>query len=86
VERDRHDVQGDASQEGMKAHSEGKEGSQAISRKDEGDNNKRAGEDKPEAPKPVIGMNDERGPVSGSGALGDTFAEIVVERTLSLRH
>ncbi len=48
----------------MKSQDQGKEGSQAISRKDEGNHNKRAEEDKPEAPKPVIGMNDERGGVS----------------------
>ena len=64
VKRDRHDVQGDASQEGMKQHQEGKEGSQAISRKDEGSYNKKAEEEHPKAPKPVIGMNDERGSVS----------------------
>jgi hypothetical protein len=65
VHRDRHDVQGDAAQEGLKSRSEGKEGSQAISQKDEGDHNKRAKEQHPEAPGPVIGMNDERGGVGG---------------------
>ena len=64
VERDRHDSQADAAQEGMKAHQEGREGSQATSRKDEGNQNKRAKQDRPEAPEPVIGMNDERGGVS----------------------
>lgn len=64
VKRDRLDVQGDASQEGMKQHEEGKEGSQAISRKDEGSHNERAQKDHPKAPQPVIGMNDERGSVS----------------------
>jgi hypothetical protein len=48
----------------MKDHENLKEGSQPISRKDEGDNNKRAQEEFPEAPGPVIGMNDEKGPVS----------------------
>jgi hypothetical protein len=64
VKRDRLNVQGDASQEGMKQRQEGQEGSQAISGKDEGSNNKRAKEDRPEAPEPVIGMNDERGKLS----------------------
>jgi len=44
----------------MKQKDEGKEGSQGISQKDEGDFNKKAADDNPEAPKPVIGMNDER--------------------------
>jgi len=44
----------------MKQKKEGTEGSQAISGKDEGNHNKKAEEDHPEAPKPVIGMNDER--------------------------
>lgn len=48
----------------MKDHQKGKEGSQAISRKDENANNAQAKKDHPEAPEPVIGMNDERGKVS----------------------
>ena len=35
--------------------------SQATSRRDERQNNKRAEEEHPEAPKPIIGMNEERG-------------------------
>ena len=46
----------------MKEHEEGTGGG-ATSRKDEGNNNKRAEKDHPEAPM-VIGMNDERGGVS----------------------
>jgi hypothetical protein len=65
VQRDKHDVQGEAAQEGLKSRAEGKEGSQAISQKDEGSHNKRAKEEHPEAPGPVIGMNDERGGVGG---------------------
>jgi len=59
---DELDVQSEAAQSGMKEHERGGDGSQALSRKDEGDNNKRAKEDHPEAPTPVLGMNDERGP------------------------
>jgi hypothetical protein len=50
----------------MKDHEQLKEGSQATSRKDERNNNKRAKEDHPEAPEPVIGMNEERGGVSSA--------------------
>ncbi len=60
---DANDVQSEASQSGMKQKEEGKEGSQGISQKDERDSNKKAAEDHPEAPKPVIGMNDERAQV-----------------------
>ncbi|KAJ9501618.1 hypothetical protein H2202_002580 [Exophiala xenobiotica] len=64
VNRSPHDPQSANAQSGMKDHEQLKEGSQAISRKDEGNNNKRAKEDHPEAPEPVIGMNEERGGVS----------------------
>lgn len=64
VNRDGKDVQSEQSHEAMKKHESLEEGSQAISRKDEGNNNKRAEKDNPEAPKPVIGMNEERGSVS----------------------
>ena len=63
VKRDPLDVQADASQQGMKEHEQGT-GGQATSRKDEVQNNKRAKEEFPEAPEPVIGMNSERGSVS----------------------
>lgn len=58
------DPQSQASQSGMSQHERGEKGSQGLSRKDEGQNNKRAKEDHPEAPGPVLGMNDERGGVS----------------------
>ena len=63
VNRQNKDVQTESSHQAMNDHQDLKEGSQAISRKDEGDNNKRAKEDHPEAPEPVIGMNSERGSV-----------------------
>jgi hypothetical protein len=58
VERDRHDVQGDASQEGMKKFEEEKQSDQpqsatsgqAISRKDERNSNQKAKKEHPEAP------------------------------------
>jgi len=59
--RSPHDVQADTAQKGMEDHAKMKEGSQAISRKDENDSNKRAAKEHPEAPEPVIGMNEERG-------------------------
>lgn len=52
---DANDIQAEASQSGMKQKKEGKEGSQAISQKDEGSFNKKAKDDHPEAPTPVIG-------------------------------
>ena len=58
------DVQSSASKSGKQQRSVDSEQSGATSEKDTGDNNKRAEEDHPEAPQPVIGMNDERGPVS----------------------
>lgn len=70
VKRDRNDVQGEASQEGLKKFQEGKDdktqtaSGQAISRKDERNSNQKAKEEHPEAPSPVIGMNEERGSVS----------------------
>jgi hypothetical protein len=53
--RDAKDVQAEAAQSGMKQKKDGKEGSQGISQKDEGSFNKKAKEDHPEAPTPVIG-------------------------------
>jgi len=61
VKRPAHDTQAQTAQQGMKDHEEMKEGSDAISRRDERDSNKKAKEDHPEAPEPVIGMNAERG-------------------------
>jgi hypothetical protein len=57
-------VQHDAVKEGKAERASG-EGSAASSEKG-GEGNKKAEKDMPEAPKPVIGMNDERGGVSFS--------------------
>ncbi|KAL6247855.1 hypothetical protein RBB50_005203 [Rhinocladiella similis] len=61
VHRSPHDPQSKGAKEGMKDHEQLKEGSQAISRRDESQGNKKAKQDHPEAPEPVIGMNEERG-------------------------
>lgn len=64
--KDELDVQSGASQSGMRERASGDEKqSQATSDKDSGNHNKQAQKDHPEAPGPVIGMNDERGQVSG---------------------
>lgn len=60
VKRPAHDVQADTAQQGMKDAQEGKEGSDAISRKDEKKMNQKGQEEFPESPM-VIGMNEERG-------------------------
>jgi len=60
VKRPAHDVQSQTAQKGMKDHEEGKEGSDAISRKDERNSHEKTKEEFPEAPT-TIGMNDERG-------------------------
>lgn len=65
VNRPALDPQAEGSKQGMKDHEAMKEGSDAISPKDERNSNKRAKEEHPEAPEPVIGMNEERGSVSG---------------------
>jgi len=65
-EKDAHNVQSDAVREGKQERASG-EGSSAATEKADGgkaqgeDGNKKAERDNPEAPKPVIGMNDERG-------------------------
>lgn len=61
VQRPALDTQSEEAQQGIKDHEELKEGSDAISRRDEKKSNKRAKEDHPAAPEPVIGMNSERG-------------------------
>ncbi|OCT48446.1 hypothetical protein CLCR_04425 [Cladophialophora carrionii] len=60
VKRPPYDVHAETAQEGMKEHEQGKEGSDAISRKDERKNQQKAKEEFPESPV-VIGMNEERG-------------------------
>lgn len=58
LHRDGRDIQSDSSLEARKSKEQGKEGSQGISQKDERNSNQKAKEDHPEAPGPVIGMND----------------------------
>lgn len=85
VKRPPHDVQAEQSQQGIKDHESLKEGSDAISRRDEKSSNKRAKEEHPEAPEPVIGMNDERGSVSiNTTSLKRQGADQVTERALKL--
>ena len=68
---DRHDtqnVQVSASRQGKADRASGDSAaSGATSQKDHGNQNKKAHEEHPEAPGPVIGMNDERGGVSNIG-------------------
>jgi len=58
-EKDKYNVQQDATREGKEERRKG-EGSQAATEKGGGYNEK-AKKDHPKAPGPVIGMNDERG-------------------------
>ena len=60
VNRDGKDVQSEQSQQGMKEKDDGSSPSNGISEKG-GENQKKAEGERPQAPKPVIGMNDERG-------------------------
>jgi hypothetical protein len=57
---DEKDVQSKQSQQGMREKANGDSPSIGIS-ENGGEYNKKAEQDKPRAPKPVIGMNDERG-------------------------
>ena len=62
---DELDVQSEAVRSGQREHAgESGPGSSAATEKDAGNQNKEAKKDHPEAPGPVIGMNDERGGVS----------------------
>ena len=68
--KDEFDIQSSASKSGKQeraaAGGDGESGqSSATSEKDHGNQNEKAKKDHPEAPGPVIGMNDERGGVSG---------------------
>lgn len=58
LHRDGKDAQSKPSLEARSDKAAGKEGSSAISQKDEKNDNQKAKEDHPEAPGPVIGMND----------------------------
>lgn len=57
---DEKDIQSAASQQAMREKENDDSQSRGISEKGAEDN-KKAEKDRPEAPKPVIGMNDERG-------------------------
>ena len=62
--KDELDVQSEAARSGQRERDgEAAPGSSAIAEKDPGKQNKKAERDHPEAPGPVIGMNDERGGV-----------------------
>ncbi|KAJ9659827.1 hypothetical protein H2198_002896 [Neophaeococcomyces mojaviensis] len=61
LHRDGTDVQSDSSLDARKQKDKGEEGSTAISQKDENKNAKKAKEENPEAPEPIIGMTGERG-------------------------
>ena len=62
---DNLNVQASASKSGKSERAAGAEGaSGATSEEDKGNQNEQAQKDHPEAPGPVIGMNDERGGVS----------------------
>jgi len=58
---DSHNVQKDASKSGQQERAKGGSNSQAMSEADHGNQNAKAKKDHPEAPGPVLGMNDERG-------------------------
>ena len=63
--KDELDVQSGASQSGKRERAaDDNKASQGTSEKDSGNQNEQAKKDHPEAPGPVIGMNDERGEVS----------------------
>ena len=57
---DKKDAQSDPAQQALQEKTEGNSDSHAISGKG-GEGNKKAESDRQKAPKPVIGMNDERG-------------------------
>ena len=62
---DELDVQSGASQSGKRERvADNENESQGTTEKDSGNQNEQAKKDHPEAPGPVIGMNDERGQVS----------------------
>lgn len=60
---DKLNVQSSASLSGKNARAKRSEQSSSVSEKDHGKQNTKAEKDHPEAPAPVIGMNDERGQV-----------------------
>ena len=62
-DKDTLDIQADASRTGHEERAKDSTHSQATSERDAGKNNEKAKKDHPEAPGPIIGMNDERGGV-----------------------
>lgn len=78
--KDELNVQSSAFSSGKKARASDLENSSATSEKDHGNQNEKAKKDHPEAPSPVIGMNDERGRVSRIVPLLRAIADCNVER------
>lgn len=70
---DSHNVQKDAAEEGKAERASGT-GSAAASERDSDNKNQKAKNDHPEAPGPVLGMNDERGGVRSSNIIQWCFA------------
>ncbi|MCJ1345205.1 hypothetical protein MMC31_003411 [Peltigera leucophlebia] len=60
-------VHSEASKSGKQERASSSEQSSATNEKDHGNQNKKAKEENPESPGPVLGMNDERGGVSFLG-------------------
>ncbi len=68
--KDELDVQSGASKSGKRDRVEDNKQSSAASERDSRNDNERAKKDMPEAPGPIIGMNDERGGVSVEVGIG----------------
>lgn len=66
---DELDVQSSGAKQGQRDKAAG-QGGQAATQADERNNNQRAKDENPEAPGPVLGMNDERGGVSSFAMVG----------------
>ena len=76
---DELDIQSGASQSGKRERASGDEKqSQGATEKDKGNQNEQAKKDHPEAPGPVIGMNDERGQVSGVCPIGGLVEQLMI--------
>lgn len=65
--QDELNVHSKASKSGKQERAGGSEQNSSTNEKDYGNQNKKAKEENPEAPGPVLGMNDERGGVSFFG-------------------
>ena len=84
--KDELDVQAKASQSGGRERASGDERqSQASTEKDSGNQNEQAKKDHPEAPGPVIGMNDERGQVDSTTQVVGMFANCWTDGTQEVR-